>query len=46
MLKVLPGCDCCLRIDPEGKEYLVADGSTWVVDGKVFGKQFILVTWV
>ena len=46
LLKALPGCDCCLRIDPKGNEYLVADGSTWEVDGKVFGKQFKLVTWV
>merc|ERR1719312_362846 len=34
--QILPGCDCCLRRDPKGKEYLVADGTTWVVDGKVF----------
>ena len=30
-----------MRRDPEtGKEYLVADGTTWVVGGKVFGNQF------
>ena len=27
-----------MRIDPKGKEYLVADGTTWVVDENVFGK--------
>ncbi len=40
-LKILPGCDCCLRRDPKtGKEYLVADGTTWVMGGKIFGNRY------
>ena len=39
-LKVIPGCGCCLRHNSNSNpnEYLVADGTTWVVDGKVFGR--------
>ena len=40
--QVILGCGCCLRYDPKtGKEHLVADGTTWEKDGKVFGKQFV-----
>jgi len=35
--QVLPGCDCCLRYDPKTRgKHLVEDGTTWIVDGKVY----------
>ena len=39
--KVTPGFDCCLRYDPKlGKEYLVADKTSWKEDDQNFGKHF------
>ena len=41
-LKVIPGCDCCLRYDPKtGSKYLVADKTSWKEDEQDFGKQIV-----
>mgnify|MGYP003327872643 CR=1 FL=1 len=43
--KVIPGCGCCLRYEPQtGEKYLVADRASWREDGKDFGKTFLTNT--